>query len=233
MKPEQISKKATADIPRSGEAYISEAYNTLRANLLFSDEDIKTVAMVSCTSGEGTTGVTWRLALSLSEIGKNVLVIDGNLRSPSTIARGKGLSDYLSGDCEMEACICCTQYEHLYALPSGEVSDVGENSSKLLFDDRFAFLLKEMREAFDYVLVDCPPLSDRIDGAVAARVCDASAIVLEADRVKPDLFQSVVEQLKKANSRILGVILNKFDVKKYRCYGNYFRKSRGKSSGGQ
>ena len=233
MRLEQIRKRVTVDIPHSDQAYMSEAFNTLRANLLFCDDDIKSIAMVSCTSGEGTTDVTWRLAFSLSEIGKNVLVIDGNMRNSSMKYKGKGLSDYLSGDCRMQECIFRTPYEHLYVLPSGDARGIGEKSSELLLNDGLRLLLNEAEEIFDYIFVDCPPLSDMIDGAVVAGVCNASAIVLESDRIKPEFLQNVTEQLRKANDRILGVIINRFNVRKYRCYGNYLRKSCGRLSGGQ
>lgn len=233
MKLEQMtekSKKVTMEIPRSEEYYMAEAYRSLRTNLLFCGEEVKSIAMVSSLSGEGTTSVTWNLALSLAEIGKKVLVVDANMRK-STVAQQyhvtdkvTGLAEYLSGTCNLESCVCKTSYEHLYAVFAGNES---ANSSELLSRGGLEALLEESKEAFDYVLVDCPPLGNTIDGAVIAKVCDASVIVLEADKTNRKMIQSVKAQLEKADSKILGVVLNKFNAKRHQCYGNYYGKKYG------
>lgn len=235
MKLGQINRKKRKiimDIPLCKRYEVSEAYHTLRSNLLFRGEGIQSLAMVSCTSGEGTTSVVWKLALSLAEAGKNVLVIDADMRKPVNAEycrmkqTGKGLSEFLSGSCTAEECVFPTSYENLYALPAGHSC---RNCSELLTNDRLHVLMAEVREVFDYILVDCPPLSNAIDGALAAKACDASVIVLEADKAKRSVLQGMKTQLEKADSRILGVILNKFDSHKYRCYGNYYGKSYGKA----
>ena len=231
MELEQLignKRKIAMNIYRSQQYYISEAYNALCANLQFCGEDIKSVALVSCESGKDTASVVWNLALSLAEAEKNILVINANMHKSGITdkyqleATEKGLSEYLSGSCQMEDCIFQTSYKHLFILSSGAVS---EKSSKLLNSHRFCSLMMEVRKVFDYILVDCPPLSNTIDGAVAAKICDASVIVLESDKTKRQLVKSVKMQLDKAGCRILGVILNRFNARRFKCYGNYFGKS--------
>ena len=226
-----MKKKVSMKIPRPKEYHSIESYNALRANLLFKSGDARSVAMVGCESEDGTSCVTWNLALSLAEIGRKVLVIDADMRN-SVIAENyqikhveKGLSEYLSEKCDLEECIYQTSCDNLYAVYAGKTSD---HPSELLSGCRFRALLDEAKEEFDYILVDCPPLANVIDGAIVAGVCDASVIVAEADRTKRTMLQSIKSQLEKADSRILGVVLNKFDSERYKCYGNYYGKSYGR-----
>lgn len=236
MKLEQLvcnKRKITMNIFISEQHHISEAYNALRANLQFCGDDLRTIAFVSCMPEEGTSSVIWKLALSLAEIGKNVLVINANMQKNGMTDKyqldmsRKGLSEYLSDRCQLEECIFQTSYKNLFILPCGAQQG---NSSGLLSNHKINILVEETREAFDYVFMDCPALSNTIDGVLAAKMCDASVIVLEADKTKRRLAQSVKAQLEKADCRILGVILNKFNFRRFKCYGNYFGKSYGRKS---
>ena len=208
--------------------YVEEAYSMLRTNILLCGEKITSVAMVGCTSGAGTTTITWKLAHTLAEIGKNVLVIDADMRKTGIseycrVQTGqKGLADYLSGICEVKDCICPASCEHLYAVISANTEELPSN---LLSNGKFRTLIDEAEKDFDYILVDCPSMSDAIDAVAAAKECDACAVVIQADRTKRYMVKSVVKQLVKANPGILGAVLNRFDVRKHKCYGNYYKRA--------
>lgn len=212
----------------------NEAYNSLRTNIQFCGSNIKTICITSCTPGEGKTVVSFHLASSMAEGGKKVLYIDGDLRKSVLIGRLKvdkaviGLSNYLSGMNTLEEVLYQTNIENLDIIFTGPVPP---NPSDLLGSDTFKDLLSDMRNQYDYVIIDTPPLGAVIDSANVAKNCDGTILVVQANAISYKFAQKVVKQIEKSNGRILGAILNKVDLKhkgyynkhygKY--YGNYYK----------
>lgn len=95
------------------------------------------------------------------------------------------------------------------------------NPTELLGNERFEKLLKAVKDVFTYVIVDTPPIGSVIDAAVVAKICDGTVLVLKSDRISRAAAKSAVEQIKSSNSNILGVVLNKVDVKSTGYYGKY------------
>ena len=127
--------------------------------------------------------------------------------------------------------VCKTNVSNLYVTFSGPVPP---NPSELLGGERFLAILTALRSSFDYVIIDTPPLGSVIDAAVAAKSCDGTVLVVENNAVSYRFVQSVKEQLDKAGSRILGVVLNKVDMDGrgyYGHYGRYYGKYYGKYYG--
>lgn len=187
-----------------------EALNTIRANFLFSGYDVKTVAVTSCHMSEGKSTVTLALARSLAELDKRVLLVDADLRKSVFTSRlegmtEKGLAHYLSGQAELDEALYQTQYEKLDILLAGKVPP---SPVVLLDSSRMRDLLLEMREKYDYVLIDTPPLGMVIDSAVVAKYADGVVMVLDAGNVQAKEAKDVKAQLDKSGCRLLGVILN-------------------------
>ena len=205
----------------------NEAYKTLRTNIEFSGSDKRVIMFTSCTPNEGKSTVSLSLALSFAEAGKKVLFIDGDLRKSVLIGRHrvygeiKGLSHFLSGLVEVKDVIVKTQQEGLYMIFAGVVPP---NPAELLGTRRLEALLEGARKAYDYVIIDAPPLGSVIDAAVIAKSCDASVLVIAANAISRKFGRSVKEQLEKAGCPILGVVLNKVDMKKNKYYGKYYVK---------
>ena len=207
----------------------NEAYKTLRTNIEFSGADNKVIVLTSCTPDEGKSTVSLNLAISLAESGKRVLFIDGDLRKSVLAGRYrvteevKGLSHFLSGQAEVDEVMYKTQEEGLIVIFAGVVPP---NPSELLGQKRFEALISSARKVYDYIIIDAPPLGSVIDAAVIARVCDASLLVTAANAVSYKFARTVKEQLEKTGCPILGVVLNKVDMKqnKYyeKYYGNYY-----------
>ena len=206
-----------------------EAYKTLRTNLLFCGKSTKAVSFTSCLPNEGKTTVVFQLALSMAELGKKTLLIDADIRK-SVLAsryqadqRTKGLSEYLSDQAELEECIYRSNLENLDVFFTGKTAP---NPSELLSGEKFKQLIQKMKERYDYVLIDCPPLGNVIDAAVVSAATDGAILILESGNVNRKFASEVKNQLLRSGCKILGVVLNKVDIKGkgYYGYGYYSKK---------
>ncbi len=207
-----------------------EAFNTLRTNILFSGRDVKTILITSCLANEGKSTVSFETAVGLARIGKKVLLIDADLRKSAYASRYTketgltGLSQYLSGQSELDGVLYATQIPTLNIIFSGPFPP---NPTELVGASAFGELLKAEREHYDYILIDTPPLGLVIDAAVMATACDGVVLVIGAGSVSYHVAQRVTEQLKKSGCRILGAVLNqnrKGKRSKNQYYNSYYGK---------
>ena len=204
----------------------SEAYKTLRTNLQFCGTDVKSIAITSCTPEEGKTTTSLNLAKALAESGKRVLLIDADLRKSVLISRCRvhqsvrGLSHYLSGQMAFGDVVCSTNIPNMHIIFAGKVPP---NPAELLGGKNFQMMMQKLKDIYDYIIVDTPPLGSVIDAAVIANVCDGSVLVLSANTISRRFAKKVADQLKMANCPVLGVILNKVDAKNS-TYGKYYGK---------
>ena len=186
----------------------NEAYKTLRTNIEFSGSDKKVIVFTSCTPNEGKSTVSMGLAASLAEGGKRVLFVDADLRKSVLMGRHrvtgevKGLTHFLSGQADVKEVILRTQEPNLFVT--------------------FEAFLDGARQAYDYVIIDAPPLGSVIDAAIIAKFSDASVMVISAKTISYKFARVVKEQLEKADCPILGVVLNKVDMKQNKYYGKYY-----------
>ncbi len=217
----------------------SEAYKTLRTNVQFSGENMKVIALTSCTPNEGKTSVSFNLARSLSEIDKKVLYIDADMRKSVVVGRYRlmhadyGLSHYLSGQRQFEEVLAGTNIPNLYVIIAGPVPP---NPAELLEGKRFSDMMNQAKGRFDYIIIDTPPLGSVIDSVIVAKQCDGIAMVISSDEISYKFAQRVKAQLEVAGCRIIGVILNKVDMRQAAGYGNkyygkYYSKYYGKYYG--
>ena len=204
---------------------VQEAYKTLRTNLQFCGKDVQVVAVTSCRENEGKTTVTLNLARSLAELGKKVLFIDADMRKSVVAGRNtnvknpQGLSEVLTGLAKLGDSVYATQYGQLHMLFSGQYPP---NPVELLSGKYFRALIAETRKHYDYVLVDTPPLGQVIDAAVVASNCDGVVLVMAEGTVRARQAQEVAAQLRKSDSRILGVVRNDVSGRKKKNGGKYY-----------
>lgn len=205
----------------------NEAYKTLRTNIQFCGNDVKVIAVTSCTPNEGKTSVTFNLARSLAELGKKVLYIDADLRKSVVIGRYKvdgeirGLTHFLAGQEPFHNVVYETNVNKLHMVFAGPVPP---NPAELLSNRYFKKLIPTLKDVYDYVIIDTPPLGSVIDSAIIARECDGMAMVIESNKISYKFAQKVLQQLKKADCRMLGVILNKVNMKDKGYYSKYYGK---------
>ena len=205
----------------------NEAYKALRTNIQFCGDDIKVISLTSCTPNEGKSSISFNMAMSFVDNGKRVVIVDADLRKSVLIARYKvgkiccGLTHYLSGQNELEDTIHHTDVENLDIIFCGSYSP---NPAELLSHVRFEAMLNKLREEYDYIIIDTPPLGSVIDGAIVAKSVDGAIIVIEANAISYRFAQNVKEQLDKTNCRILGVVMNKVPMDRKKYYGKYYGK---------
>ena len=193
--------------------HYNEAIKTLRTNIQFCGNGIKTIMLTSSLPDEGKSDITFALASSLSQIGKRVVMIDADIRKSVLVSRYQlerevaGLSQYLSGQRSLE---------HVLAGP------YSPNPAELLEESLFGDMICKLRELYDYVIIDTPPMANLIDGAIVARQCDGAVMVVESGSISYRLEQRVKGQLEKSGCRILGVVLNKVSMERNGYYSKYY-----------
>lgn len=208
-----------------------EAYKTLRTNIQFCGEDKRIIEITSCFPNEGKSSVSLNLAISMAETGKKVLLINADLRKAKMLGKvgigdsAKGLTHYLSKQADMSDVICSTNVQNFYLVNSGPVPP---NPAELLGSKYFSQMLIFLREEYDYILIDTPPLGSVIDSAIIAEKCDGAILVIESGAVRYRFAQEVKAQLEKSKCPILGVILNKVDIAGYGKYYEYYNDSSSK-----
>lgn len=204
--------------------YSAEAYKSLRSNLQFCGGDKKTIVFTSCTQNEGKTRIVLNLAISLAEIGKKVLLLDADLRKSVLLGRieavknVKGLTHFLSKQEPLKNIMYTTNIPNLHMIFAGPVPP---NPSELLSSRYFELMLNNLRDVYDYVLIDSPPLGSVIDSAVIASKCDGCILVIESGWNSWRFEEEIKTQIEKTGCPILGAVLNKVDVSSKGYYGRY------------
>lgn len=213
--------------PKKQDYFYNEAMKTLRTNIQFAGRDVKTILVTSCFPNEGKSDVTFQLAREIGNMGRKVLFLDADIRKSTFLSRYQvkkntgGLSQYLSGQTEKESICYHTNFENVDIIFAGTIAP---NPSELLEDMSFRCLLEEMREKYDYILIDTPPIGSLIDAAIIAKFCDGAIIVVESERVSYRMVQKAKEQLEMTGCHVIGAVLNKVDTAKERYYGKYYGK---------
>lgn len=204
-----------------------EAFNSLRTNLQFCGDDTQIIMLTSCTPNEGKSTVTLELARSLSEDGKKTILIDADLRKSVLVGRHRihseeeiyGLSHYLSGQKKLNEVISETDIKNFDMIIAGPYAP---NPTELLGKSYFNKMLDQLREQYDIILIDCPPLGWVIDAAVIAPSCDGAILVVESNAISYRYLQEVKKQLEVTGVRILGAVLNKVKVQSGGYYNRYY-----------
>lgn len=201
---------------------LKEQFLSLNINLEFCGDDIKVISVTSSQENEGKSFVSMQLLRSAAMSGKKVLLIDADLRK-SRIVREYGvktnddfvgLSHYLAGKAELEDVIFKTNIENAHVILAGKcVSNPVNLFKKNKFDD----MLEILKEYYDLIIMDTPPIEPVIDGALLAPKCDGILLVINYGKVSVYEVQDVINQLNSAHATILGAVLNKvpFNIGKY------------------
>ena len=191
-----------------------EAYHTLRTNLLFSglDKPLHSLLITSPLSESGKTTTVSNLGVTIARTGARVLIVDSDLRRPRLhrvfkVSNAQGLTSLMVDDnLLLEELIQKSGVENLYLLTSGPIPP---NPSELLISKKFQEIMATLKENFDFLLLDSPPVLAVSDPALLSRYVDGTLLVIDFGRVPKDLARKAKEQLGNVKARIVGVLLNK------------------------
>ena len=214
--------------------FIREAYKTLRTNVSFAlngEEGCKVIAVTSAQQGEGKSITTINMAISHAMTERRVLIIDCDLRRPK-LARlmqmrsEVGLSNLIVKPKLLDQAILHTDIPGLDVILSGNIPP---NPSELLSSPTMVQLLEGLKESYDFIFLDSPPVNVVTDAVVLAPKCDGVLMLVRANRSERGSVIHAVEQLEYAKAKILGFILNgveadnlRYGYKRYR-YSRYFQ----------
>ncbi|APM40306.1 CpsD/CapB family tyrosine-protein kinase [Clostridium kluyveri] len=208
-------------------APISEAYRTLRTNIQFSsfDKKIQTIMLTSSGPGEGKSTTCSNLAVVMAESGASTILVDCDQRKPRLhkiffVSNDKGLSDVLVGKVEFEEAVKKTQIENLKLLTSGTIPP---NPSELMASKKMENFLESLKDKFDYIIMDTPPVVAVTDAQLLSRYADGCILIAASSQVEREAAIRAKELLLKVNANILGVVLNKLEIKEKGYYGYYYQ----------
>lgn len=195
----------------------SESIRMLRTNLNFMD--LKVINAVSTVPSEGKTEVLTNLALSFALLEKKVILIDCDLRKPKVhknfgLCRGIGVSDIV---------LSKNTIDYREAIQTFKKNNVSidilaagskvSNPSELINSKSFANLVDKLKQDYDLVLIDCPPISSMTDGMLVSYLSDGTIYVIESERTDYQVIRSCIEELKANKAFILGAVLTKVNIK--------------------
>ncbi len=189
-----------------------EAFRTLRTNIGFAsvDRPVKLILVTSPTPEDGKSTVVANLGMVMAQAGNNVLIVDADLRKPTQhhifeVINNRGLVNIMVQGEELSGVVRPGPVEGISLVTSGPIPP---NPSELFASGKMAEFLSALREKYDVVLIDSPPVVAVTDPVLLAARVDGVILVVKAGVTRIDIINSALEQLKKANERFLGVVLN-------------------------
>lgn len=203
----------------------SEDYRTLRTSLLYSlvDATPKAIVITSPGAGEGKSTTCANLGVVLAQAGKGVLVIDCDLRKPKMhqlfgLRNLQGVVNVMVGETSLTEVTQNAEVPELKVVTSGPVPP---NPTELLGSRRFSDLLDETRQAFDYVLLDTPPVEAVTDATILAGQTDGTLLVFNAKATRKGAVRQSVHGLQSVGANVLGTVMNSAKTDKGSYYYGY------------
>ncbi len=191
---------------------ITESYRVLRTNILYSSPDnpLKTLVVTSPLPGEGKTTTAGNLAVVMAQGGSQVLLVDLDLRRPSVhrlfgISNSAGLTNLLVEDTSLESVVQKDSVGNLDILTTGPIPP---NPAELVGSKKFATFIEEMKNVYDYIILDSSPCVAYTDSVLAGRISDGVLLVISATIGRMDAAIQAKKNFEKVGAKIIGVVLN-------------------------
>ena len=206
----------------------AESYRTIRAALMLSraEHPPKVILLTSPSPGDGKTVTTINLGMALAQSDQMVLVVDADLRKGRChklvdVPNQNGLVNVLTGQTSLRSAIKETAVRNFYVLPRGVLPP---NPADLLMSQKMREVVDELRQSFDFVLIDSPPAIAVSDAAVVSALCDGVLLVFQGKKTTAQAARQAVERLDTIGATLLGVILNGVDIQDpdYADYRSYY-----------
>ena len=203
---------------------ISEAYRTFRTNIQYTKTDatLKTLLVTSPGPGEGKSTTIANLAITLSQSGNRVLLVDADLRRPVLHSifgtdRSRGLTNVLVGKMEIDDVVQKTEIENLFLMPCGTLPP---NPSELLGSSSMEKVIEALKDRFDVILFDSPPIIAVTDAAVLGSKVDGLVVVVKSGQTFRDATQRAKALINNVKIPVLGALLNGVRIES--MYGSYY-----------
>lgn len=214
---------------QSGMSPDAEAYRILRTNIEFNrkNPEDNAITVVSGGAGEGKSTTLVNLAYICAQGGYTTLMIDADLRRPRLhtffdINNSVGLTNYLTTELMLEDVILQTSVDNLYFMPSGILP---ADAAGILNSRRMSELIQDVKQRFDLVLVDSPPILGVSDASVLASEVDLTMIVVQHRKLPRNMLLRVKQAVENVGGNVIGVVLNNVDVRsdsQYQYYTSYY-----------
>src|SRR6266481_3138689 len=208
---------------------VAECARTTLSSILLPTHDggcPQVVVLTSPCPGDGKTTVACNLSIAMTEIGRKVLMIDGDLRKPRlhkvfSVANSWGLSDVLWAETPIETVpishlVSETEVSGLCLLPAGSC---GGTPTNLFYSPRMTRLLKRLRKEFDMIMIDAPPMIHLADARVLGRLADGVILVVRAGQTTTESALFASQRFAEDGTRVMGTVLNSWDPSSGRHYG--------------
>jgi len=214
---------------QSGMSPDAEAYRILRTNIEFNrkNPEDNAITVVSGGAGEGKSTTLVNLAYICAQGGYTTLMIDADLRRPRLhtffdINNSVGLTNYLTTELMLEDVILQTPVDNLYFMPSGILP---ADAAGILNSRRMSELIQDVKQRFDLVLIDSPPILGVSDASVLASEVDLTMIVVQHRKLPRNMLMRVKTAVENVGGHVIGVVLNNVDVRsdsQYQYYTSYY-----------
>ncbi|MBU1853003.1 MAG: polysaccharide biosynthesis tyrosine autokinase [Candidatus Omnitrophica bacterium] len=213
---------------------VSEAYRTIRTNLLFSlgnNHSAKSIVVTSSVPREGKTFIATNLAIMIANSGEKVLLVDADMRKSRvhTIfndGNETGLSQFLLGESDFGTIVKPSEINNLYIVTSGKTT---HKSAELISSNNMALFLEKASSQFSKIIFDTPPISIVTDAQLLSNTCTGVLLVVGESRVTKALLNNSKELLKKVDAKTIGVVVNNVSLTKSSCtypqhyYSTYYK----------
>ena len=210
------------DDPKS---YYAEAFRTIKTNIKYSsaDKHKKVILVTSTEAGEGKSTISSNLALSLSQDNKKIVIVDGDLRKPSIHKQFRisgssaGLTEVLIGEQSLSS-VKFKINPYLDAITSGHIPP---NPAELLASEEMEKLIKNLKEEYDYVIIDTNPIGLVADAQILSSKVDGVILVARYEKTKKENLFNCKKMIDQVGGNTIGVVLNGIDEKKGKYYYYY------------
>ena len=207
---------------------VSEQFRTLRTNINFSmpDKELKTFLITSSSPGEGKSTVAANTAVVFAQEGKKVLLVDADMRKPTVhytfhLTNTLGMSNLLTRQANVAEVVKTSEIENLDIITCGPIPP---NPAELLSSQTMEKVMEEMKESYDIIIFDAPPVLSVADAQILSNKCEGTILIMSAGETQKDGVLKAKEALVSSKANIIGVVMNNFQLQKdhyyYQYYGN-------------
>jgi succinoglycan biosynthesis transport protein ExoP len=234
----KVDKQTPKEALLDRKSDLVDAYLAVQTNLAFTTEHgvPRSFAVTSTRPAEGKSTTALALASTLARAQRKVILIDGDMRSPSVhhlggVDHDRGLSNFLTGEDNIAGLTFPMTEMGFTAMSAGPIPP---NAAELLMGNRFGVLIERLLETYDHVIVDSPPVMGLADAPLIASHVEGVIYAVESHGIRSSMVKTALGRLASANARVVGGVLTKFEARKaHYGYGYEYGYGYGRDGGGK